>query len=270
MIYDVIQDGYGRDPDRSFVLFRDHLDRNKGADLPWERFGEWGYEIGKCSQNLERDLLAYLTMRGSLFGNMTDDSPFEFDQENQDLAGLVDREEGAARNILDEWSKRDLEGATEWYLSQGVVGQSREEQIWTAAYYWEFDGESGLFAPSGEEIESVFQFLEQQKANGEPVDYAQDELVDMARRMENWDVLLKVEEKVSPAIWNRVLSGVKEEIVGRESIELKGGEALKFLAISEEDTAVLERFGMRDEAIEEVARTNEASLKELQKRLGVE
>lgn len=92
----------------------------------------------------------------------------------------------------------------------------------------------------------------------------------MARRMENWDVLLKVEEKVSPAIWNRVLSGVKEEIVGRESIELKGGEALKFLAISEEDTAVLERFGMRDEAIEEVARTNEASLKELQKRLGVE
>lgn len=44
----------------------------------------------------------------------------------------------------------------------------------------------------------------------------------MARRMENWDVLLKVEEKVSLTIWNRVLSGVKEEIVDRESIELKG------------------------------------------------
>ena len=326
LIYDVIQDGYGRDPDRSFVLFWDHLLRSRGEDLHQERFGGWGYEIGKCSMNFERDLFDFMALSQKLEANIDGKDPFGGDEGVPNLtglmkgallsgrgvemkrllgsvapealaefgeieegrkirqveirgweavrtamdSGLVAREEGAARNILDEWSKRDLEGATEWYLSHGVEGQSREEQIWTAAYHLEFDGESGPFEPSSEEIEFVFQFLEQQKANGESVDYAQGELVDMARRMENWDVLLKVEEKVSPAIWNRVLTGVKEEIVGRESIKLKGEEALKFLAISEEDTAVLERFGMRDEVIEEIARTNEESLKELQRRLGVE
>ena len=121
-----------------------------------------------------------------------------------------------------------------------------------------------------DQIGAVFGLIDQYELSGEPVNVAREELMEMAVRMEYWDILLEQKEKASVGIWDKVISDVRAEVIEADEIKWGGDEALKFMAVTDENTLVLAKLGIREEVFEEIARTNEASLKELQRRLGVE
>ena len=185
-------------------------------------------------------------------------------------SGELSRTKRPMWKALSDWSSQDRDKAIEWYLDGEIEGMSRAEQISALVFDRALSFESETMEGENSENGAILRFLDHLEAGGEPVTAAREQLVENVSPFSSWDSLATLEGKISASSWERVLSGVKRDAIDVDSIRWEGGEPLKFLAISEADSELLERFGIQEEAFEEVARTNEASLKELQRRLGAE
>ncbi|YCM44111.1 hypothetical protein V2O64_22645 [Verrucomicrobiaceae bacterium 227] len=170
--------------------------------------------------------------------------------------------------VLCDWGAQDREKAIAWYLDQSIEGMSREEQIREATLHGGF---FRSYDAVGSELVSALEFLDQQEAMGESVEEAREGVVYYAESMGKFDPLLGLQGKVSSRLWELVTLKVGIEAMDTHVIRWEGaGEHLIFPEILDDKIELLERFGIRDEVFEKVRLRNEASLKELQRRLGAE
>jgi hypothetical protein len=81
----------------------------------------------------------------------------------------------------------------------------------------------------------------------------------------------QLKSRVSLEVWRRGLSQINEAATDRTTFQFGGGEeTLEFIEFEEGGRELVERFGIQDEVLEEIAGKNEESLRKLMKQLGVE
>ena len=195
----------------------------------------------------------------------------------RDLKSAIDGGEvvGSSRRVnevFEGWVEVDSEAAISWFLGQRFEEMSRSEQIEEVMFSEAFRTEGGADVWRNPlDVDRVLGFLDQKQAEGELVDESYSVLALSLADTFNWDEMEKLKSRVSAEVWESGLNRVSAAATDVTRFRLGGAEEeLMFVDFEDGGRELLSRFGIEEDVVEHVARTNEESLGRLMEELGVE
>jgi hypothetical protein len=131
---------------------------------------------------------------------------------------------------------------------------------------WANGSDGSLDFESVEVAERIQEFASQ----GEAVEEAWAALAAAVVEGDHWDEVEALKSAVPAAVWEGMTERIRSDAVSHRRLALGSDASVWFREISQEELKVLERFGLKERALQEIADTNEESLRKLHEWLGVE
>ncbi|MFT6178569.1 MAG: hypothetical protein ACI9NQ_000582 [Paracoccaceae bacterium] len=186
----------------------------------------------------------------------------------QDLKAAIDSGElggdlERAKTVLEGWVGEDSSQALTWFLDQKFEGVARSSQIREVAFSKAFYTESDGMARSSFDVDKVMTFLDQMKEEGEPVEDSFASIVESVVYREDWDDLERLRQSVSPDVWTLGMNLLKDSKTGTDYINLGGKSGVVLPRLTEQNTEVLDRFGILNEVHESIAEAKEVAFLKL-------
>lgn len=182
--------------------------------------------------------------------------------------GRFENEFWIAEKVYENWAKENPEQAEAWFLKQDLGNREMQivRMVGLELPSWANGSDGSLDFESVEVAERIQEFASQ----GEPVEEAWAALAAAVVEGDHWDEVEALKSAVPAAVWEGMTERIRSDAVSHRRLALGSDASVWFREISQEELKVLERFGLKERALQEIADTNEESLRKLHEWLGVE